>query len=189
MISYLNGTVVIKKENFVVLDVAGVGYKVFASQRTLNEIAEEEKDCNLFCHLHVREDVMDLYGFLTFEELELFEIITSISGVGPKAGLQLASIGSFKDFKKAIVSRDEKFFAGIHGIGMKKIQKIILELTGKIERLDEVKYGSPEDEEVVGALVNLGFPRQRAREALSQIPKEAKTTEQKVRAALKIVRG
>ena len=133
---------------------------------------------------------MDLYGFSSHEELDLFGMIGDISGVGPKASLQIASIGSLHDFKKAIAAQDERFFAGIHGIGRKKIQKIILELTGKIEKLEGGKKGeSDEDREVMDALINLGFPRQRAREALSQIPKSAKTTEEKVRAALKIVRG
>lgn len=190
MISYLSGAIITRTDAFIILDVNGVGYKVFVSGRTLEKIPENGQDVKLFCHLHIRENTMDLYGFLSHEELDLFEMIGDISGVGPKASLQIASIGSLHDFKKAIAAQDERFFAGIHGIGRKKIQKIILELTGKIEKLEGGKKGeSDEDREVMDALINLGFPRQRAREALSQIPKSAKTTEEKVRAALKIVRG
>jgi len=190
MISYLSGNVVIKRDTFIILDVQGVGYRVFVSEGSLDKIPEIGEGVKLFCHLHVRENTLDVYGFLSMDELDLFEIIDGISGIGPKASLLIAAIGSLGEFKKAIVSEDESFFAGVHGIGRKKIQKIILELTGKIEKLKGPGTAeNKEEREVMDALVNLGFPRQRAREALSQIPKDAKTTEEKVREALKIVRA
>ncbi|MCH8986616.1 Holliday junction branch migration protein RuvA [Patescibacteria group bacterium] len=190
MISYLSGEVIIKKDSFIILDVQGVGYKVFISERTFDKIPDIGQNSKLFCHLHVRENMLDLYGFSSIEELELFEIIGDISGIGPKAALQIAAIGSLEDFRKAIAARDERFFAGVHGIGKKRVQTIILELTGKLEKFDGAqKPPSDEDQEVIDALVALGFPRAKAREALLQVPKNLKTAEERVRSALKAIRG
>jgi holliday junction DNA helicase RuvA len=192
MISYLAGTIIAKQDSFIILNVSGVGYKVFVSEKTLDSISKNEQEVELFCHLHVRENTLDLYGFTSMPELELFEMVGDISGVGPKASLQISSIGSVEDFQKAITQRDERFFAGVHGIGKKKVQKIILELTGKIETLgagSARKTVSDEDQEVIDALIALGFPRAKAREALSQIPADLKATEERVRASLKVVRS
>jgi holliday junction DNA helicase RuvA len=192
MISYLEGTVLIRRDSFIILQVQGVGYKVFVSEKTFDSISKHESEVELFCHLHVRENALDLYGFTSVGELELFEILLDISGVGPKAALQISSIGSVEDFQKAITQRDERFFAGVHGIGKKKVQKIILELTGKIETLgssNTKKTVSDEDQEVIDALLALGFPRTKVREVLAAIPSDLTTTEDRVRAALKSVRG
>lgn len=188
MIAYVSGNIIAKREGFLILDVQGVGYKVFVSGRTLDKIAENQQGVKLFCHLHVRENTMDLYGFLTLEELELFEMIDNISGIGPKASLQVAALGSSAELKKAIEAKDEKFFSGVHGIGKKKIQKIILELTGKFEELNSLGRERQEDREVINALVNLGFSQAQAKHAVSQVPQSAKTLEQRIRAAFKVMR-
>lgn len=185
MISYLQGEVILKKERFVILDVQGVGYKVFLSQKNLSKITENEKRLKLFCFLNVRENLLDLYGFLTFEELEFFELLNDIPGVGPKIALEISSLGPIEEIKKAIERGDEKIFEGISGIGRKRAQAIILELSGKIKEISKVKAARADEAEE--ALVNLGFSRQRIRETLSKIPPETKDTESRIKEALKML--
>lgn len=188
MISFLQGKIIFKKEKFVVLDVAGVGYKVFLSKKTYGQIPAEGDNLKLFCFLNVRENLLDLYGFLNYEELEFFELLDTISGVGPKAALEISSLGPLEKIKKEILAHDSEIFAKIPGIGPKKAQTIILELSGRIEEITKEKIKITKiPDEAEEALVNLGFSRQRAKEALSQIPKEAEVTEQRVKAALKIL--
>ena len=154
MIASLSGKIILKREKFIILDVGGVGFKVFLSRKALLKIPQEGESLNpvrdyngkkeaqreqiyngvkVFCYLNVRENILDLYGFLDFEELELFEIFEDIRGVGPKMALEIASLGPLEKLKKAIEERDEKIFEGISGIGRKRTQAIILELSGKLK--------------------------------------------------------
>lgn len=188
MIGHLQGEVIFKGEHFVILDVGGVGYKVFLSLRSLSKIPQLGGELKLFCHLHVRENLLALYGFLNQEELKLFELVEGVSGIGPKAALQIASLGSLEKFKKAVLSQDEKFFKGVSGIGKKKIQKIILELTGKIRTpVPKAPKPKPERDEALEALLNLGFAPNLAREALKSVPREVRGTEERIKAALKVL--
>lgn len=209
MISYLEGKIILKKEKFVILNVNGVGYKVFLSKKALSKLPEIDKNVNpvrdykskgksqgeqisngvkVFCFLSVRETALELYGFLNQKELEFFEILDSIRGIGPKAALEISSLGSLEEIKQKILSRDEKLFEGIPGIGRKKAMAIILELTGKIKEPVLVPFssGASADEAEEG-LVNLGFSRQNAKTALSQISKDIKDPEQKIKESLKIL--
>jgi Holliday junction DNA helicase RuvA len=184
MISYLKGRIILKKEKFVILETNGVGYKVFLSQKSLNSI-EEEKNLEIFCYLNVKENALELYGFLNFEEMELFEVLNNIPGVGPKIALEISSFGSLKKLKEVIDKENDNVFKGISGIGRKKTQAIILELSGKIKEME--KKEKTIDNEAEMALVNLGFNRQKVKEALSKIPQEIKDAEEKIKEALKIL--
>lgn len=185
MISYLKGKIIFKGEKFIILDVSGVGYKVFLSPRTLNKIPQKGEILKVFCFLNVRENLLDLYGFLDFKELELFEILNDIPGIGPKAAITLASFGSLENLKKAIESQGSKFYQEVKGIGKKKIQKILLELTGKMKEFNKSEAFQPD--EALEALVSLGFSPKRAKEVLSKIPKEIEDPEQKIKDALKLL--
>ena len=185
MISYLQGKIIFKREKFIVLDVNGVGFEIFLSNRTLKSVPQIERNLKLFCHLDVGEKSLRLYGFLNYEELEFFKLVRNISGVGPKAALEISSIGSPKKIKEEIEKENLKIFEGVSGIGEKKARKIILELSGKIKEVSKEKV--KETDEVEAALINLGFPRQKAKEALSKIPKEIKETQEKIKQALKIL--
>ena len=185
MISYLCGKIVLKKEDFIILDVNGVGYKIFLSQKTIEKISEKNENLKFFCHLNVRENCLDIYGFLTYEDLEFFKLLEEISGVGPRAALKITSIGSFEQFKKAISTQDEKFFSNISGIGKKKVQKIILELFGKIKEISKEK--TIETNEALQALINLGFSKEKAKQALSKIPQKVQSVEEKIKQALSIL--
>lgn len=188
MISYLQGKIVIRKDKFIILDVNGVGYKVFLSKKSLAKLPEIEKPLKLFCFLNVKENIMDLYGFLNHKELEFFEILDNIRGVGPKAALEISSLGSLESIKERILSKDETLFSEISGIGRKKAMTIILELTGKIKDVSKAPvFAKVPADEAEQSLVSLGFTRQQAKDALAIASKDIKDTEQRIKAALKVL--
>jgi Holliday junction DNA helicase RuvA len=182
MVSFLNGTILLKKDKFVIIEVAGIGYKVFLSKQTLLRLPEIGENLKVFTFQNVREQALDLYGFLTYEELEFFEILNDIKGVGPKAALEISVVGPLEKIKDKILKQDENVFAGIPGIGAKRASSIILELTGKIM----TKSGSAKAtaDEAENALTQLGFSKAQAKEALSHIEK-SKPTEERIKLALK----
>ena len=183
MIAFLSGKIILKKEKFIILEVAGVGYKVFLSRQTLSKLPEIGQDIKVFCFQNVKEEALDLYGFLTYEGLEFFETLMDIRGVGPKSALDISDLGSLDKIKERILQQDEKIFEGIPGIGSKKAMTIILELTGKIKMLGQKTKGSADEAE--NALIQLGFSKQQAKDALSRVPADIKTTESRVKQALK----
>ncbi len=191
MIAFLEGKIILKKDKFVIIEVAGVGYKVFVSAQTVFKLpasAEamagkpENNYVKLFIYHDIKEDKSDLYGFLNFEELEFFETLMDIRGVGPKSALDIAALGSLDKIKDRILKQDEKIFEGIPGIGSKKAMTIILELTGKINILGQKKSGGDEAE---SALAQLGFTKQQAKDALSHVPASVKNSEERIKLALK----
>lgn len=186
MISFLSGKIQLKTDKYIILDVNGIGYKVFLSKRTLNKLPELGASFKCFCYLNVRENALDLYGFLTKGELDFFEILDKVPGVGPKAALEISSLGPLEKLKKSIEAQDEKIFEEISGIGRKKARAIILELSGKLKELSRPQKNKEEISIEERALINLGFSRQQAKEALSQAPKNIKD-EEKIKQALKIL--
>ena len=193
MISFLEGKVILKKDKFVIIEVAGIGYKVFLSRQTLLKLpASAEASAGkpqiapvkFFIYHDIKEDKSDLYGFLTYEELEFFETLNDIRGIGPKAALELSVVGPLEKIKDKILKQDENVFAGIPGIGQKRAMTIILELTGKIKQLGSASAKASADE-AENALVQLGFSKQQAKEALSHIASDIKNTEERIKLALK----
>lgn len=184
MISFLNGRIILKWDKFIILEVNNIGYKVFLSQQTLFKVPEIGSDIKLFCFQNVREDALDLYGFLTYEELDFFEILNDIRGIGPKAALEISAVGPLEKIRDKILKQDENVFAGIPGIGSKRASTIILELTGKIKMMDGARSKGSSDE-AEAALVGLGFTKYQAKDALSQIPANIKKSEERIKLALK----
>ncbi len=173
-----------KKDKFVIIETNNVGYKIFLSRQTLLKLPENAENLKLFCFHNVKEDASDLYGFLTYDELDFFEVLMDIHGVGPKAALEISALGPLEKIKDRILAQDEKIFAGIPGIGAKKAMTIILELTGKIRMISGAKAKSSADP-AEDALTQLGFSKQQAKEALSRVPAEIKDMEGRIKAALK----
>jgi holliday junction DNA helicase RuvA len=182
MIAYLSGKIILKKDKFVIVEVAGVGYKVYLNRQTLLKLPKIEETIKLFTYQNVKEEALDLYGFLTYGEFEFFEVLMDIRGVGPKSALDISALGSLDKIKERILQQDEKIFEGIPGIGSKKAMTIILELTGKIKMLGQKKGSGDESED---ALTQLGFSKQQARDALSRVPSSVKSSEEKIKLALK----
>lgn len=198
MISWLSGKIKYKGKKFIILDVNGVGYKVFVSSKTLSQInspsnsslnrgGEKGGDIELFIHQHLREDTSDLFGFLTFEEMQFFEAILSVAGVGPRVGMNILAEAPILEIKKAIVSGDVLFFDSIPGIGRRKAERFIVELKDKIDIMPREKEERSvvADHDVVDALVKLGYKRREAQIAVRQIPSEIKETKEKVKWVLK----
>lgn len=184
MISYLQGKIILKKDKFIILEVNNIGYKVFISRATLYKLPEVAENLKLFCFQNVKEEALDLYGFLTYDELDFFEVLNDIRGVGPKAAIEIASVGPLDKIKERVLAQDEKIFGGISGIGPKKAMTIILELTGKIKMLSGLKFKEPIDE-AENALSQLGFSRSQAKDALKQVSANIKNTEERIKQALK----
>ena len=188
MISYLKGKVIAQGPDYIITETGGVGYKVYVAESRLSSFPMG-KEVELYCHLHIkREETLELYGMDTSQALEVFETLNNISGIGPKAALNVASLGTMEQLKAAVEKGDASYFAKVHGIGQKRIQKIILELTGKLKNLSKQKNGKPEEKEAVEALVALGFSRQKAKEALSQVPEDVSSLEEKIKEALRLIR-
>ena len=182
MIAYLSGTIILKREKFVIIEVAGIGYKVFLSRQTLITLPAIGESIKVFTYQNVKEEALDLYGFLTYEGLEFFETLMDIRGVGPKSALDISDLGSLDKIKDRILKQDEKIFEGIPGIGSKKAMTIILELTGKIKMVGQKKGSKDEAED---ALTQLGFSKQQAKDALAKV--SAKDPEERIKAALKFL--
>jgi Holliday junction DNA helicase RuvA len=186
MIGFIEGKIEYSTDKYVLVDVSGIGYKIYISINTFKNLPEAGNKVKLFTRLYVREDIMDLYGFLNQEDLEFFELLISISGIGPKGALNILNVASVKTLKKAIANEESSILTKVSGIGKKTAEKIILELKNKVggEFIDD-KFGA--DSEAIDALVSLGYRLQEAREALKKIPETTKEVGDKVRHALKIL--
>jgi holliday junction DNA helicase RuvA len=189
MISYLKGKVMLFKWGFLILDVNDVGYKVFVSPQIdiKNNIVDTQEDIELYIHQHIREDSSDLYGFLSYQELELFEKLISVNGIGPKAGMNIMSGAKTDRILQAIISDDMTFFTAIPGVGKKVAAKIILELKSKVSADADInvlgKMGDADD--LLNALESLGYKKAEIAPFISKIPAEITETEEKVRWCLK----
>ena len=180
MIGSLRGRIVEKSLAWVLLEVGGVGYKVFLSPAILSEL-KMEAETFLYIHDHIREDARDLYGFLTLSDLELFQRLINISGIGPKAAANILSLGA-DVVREAIMKGDLGRLSSAPGVGKKTAQKIILELKGQLVDEAAMPMG---DMEVVEALQSLGYTAHDAREALKGVSEKTKDVSERVREALK----
>jgi holliday junction DNA helicase RuvA len=183
MIASLRGRVVARRLDGVVLDVNGVGYLVQTTQRALSK-SQGGEEVALDTYLHVREDALQLYGFAEPAERELFELLLSVSGVGPKVALAILSNSTPTDLRRAIALEDTTRFVAIPGIGKKTAQRVVLELK---ERLGPVEgVGAARGHELVArdALVELGYSVAEAERALAGTDPEL-APEERVRQALK----
>ncbi len=184
MIGSLNGLLKLKGENWVIIDVGGVGYKVFVTTPTLESLPFNH--VFLYIYHYVKEDCSNLYGFKTLEELNFFELLLSISGIGPKIALSILSNASVDQLKTAIVSSDPTLLTEILGIGKKTAQRIILELKNKIKIEDLSSLTeSKVDIDLVDALKKLGYSSKEIKEVIKQIPPNIKKLEEKVKFALR----
>ena len=179
MISRLRGTVVARTPAGVVLDVGGVGYLVAATPRVTARVGEE---ATVETHLHVREDALQLYGFASAEERELFELLLGVSGIGPKVALAIVSGSPPAELRRAIARDDLARFEAIPGIGRKTAQRVVLDLKDKLGVVAHASAGSaPLARE---ALVELGWSLLDAERALAEVDSEL-PPEERVRLALK----
>ena len=176
MIACLTGIIQQKSAGRLVLDVGGVGYEVLISFSTYYELDEEGSQVTLEIYTHVKEDQLKLYGFKTTKEKELFALLIQISGIGPKLAVTILSGLPVDDLAEAVRTSDLARLNGIPGVGKKTAERIVLELSGKIDKvLPRVLDTGPRSEmgtvpgDVVSALVNLGYPRKAAERTMKRL--------------------
>lgn len=194
MFSYIKGTLEIKTLNYIVIDVNGVGFKIFMSESAIQRLDETGKNIKIFTHMQVKEDDISLYGFITNEELRMFELLISVSGVGAKSAINMLSSITPSKFALAVISNDVKTLTKIPGIGTKSAQRIILELKDKLKTEDsitkddiEIKNSIVEDnklEEAIQALKVLGYTRQEIENVVKKIDTTNLAVEDIIRKAL-----
>lgn len=180
MFAYIKGSLEMKFKNYLVIDVGGLGYKIFMSENAINTIGEIGDIVKVFTYYRVREDDVSIFGFKTQEELRMFELLLSVSGVGAKSALVMLSCIQPSDFAIAVISNDVKLLTQIPGIGAKSAQRIILELKDKLkkeqskEKLEEVSRSKKSEinnnvQEAISALMVLGFTKKDIEKAFEHL--------------------
>jgi len=180
MIAHLRGKLLAKHPNQAIVETAGVGYEVTISVPTFSDLPAVGADVALHIHTHVREDVIALYGFLRSGEKVLFERLISVSGIGPKLAITTLSGIAADDMVRAIRSNDVARLTRIPGIGKKTAERMVLELRDKLPEAGPmaaptVPAMSATEEDVLSALINLGYQRQAAEKALASAAKNGKS--------------
>jgi len=179
MIAELSGKLIRRSPAEAVIDVGGVGYHVFIPLSTFRALGEPGTDVHVFTHTHVREDTLDLFGFVTVGERTIFRALISVSGVGPKLGLAVLSGLSPEVFHRAVIDEDLALLTSISGVGKKTAQRLVVELKEKLSGLDVSSVGGEaageeaQTGDAVLALVSLGMKRASAREAVVKVREAA----------------
>ncbi len=185
MISYLSGIVIHKDLKYAVIQTSGgVGYKVFSTTDTL-QLLHEGNPGTVWVYTAVRENSIDLYGFKDMETLDFFELLLTISGIGPKSAIGILSAANVGVLKEAISTGETAYLTKISGVGKKVAEKIVLELKGKVGESHGSAFESGGDIDAIEALKSLGYTHKEAKESLEHIPKEVTDTTEKIKRALK----
>lgn len=188
MIAHLSGTILFAGDRYVVIETAGVGYKIRVPIDTLHALRKSaDKKASLWIYTVVREDALDLYGFQNQTELEFFEMLISVSGIGPKGALGILNVAPVEHLKEAIAMGDTVALTKVSGIGSKSAQKIILELRDKLGGHESITGDTMlgDERDAIEGLVALGYAERSAREALKKVSPEIKGTGARIKDALK----
>lgn len=190
MIYSISGIVAGKKEGFVVVEAGGVGYKIFVSVQTHLTIPKAGEGVHLFCHLQVKEDCHNLYGFLREGELSFFEKLITVSGVGPKSALAIMALASVRDLGAAINEGKPELLTRAAGVGRKIAERVVLELRGKLPVLhsEDTVRQMESDMDVEEALIGLGYSRLEVKRVVGEVGKTVMGIEARLRAALKLIK-
>jgi Holliday junction DNA helicase RuvA len=187
MIAKITGVVYEIAGRYVIIDVNGVGYKIFATDDTLRRL-KKGGTTSLLTYLVVREDALDLYGFLEKKDKEFFELLIGVSGIGPKSAINILTLVSADTLVSSIRTGSVAHLVKISGIGKKTAEKIVLELKDKLGGMENNKdfaAGVSNDVDAIMALQVLGYDADEAREALKKVSKDVLDIGDKVKAALK----
>lgn len=169
MISFINGTLIQKTPTYVVVESGGFGLQIYIPLSSYNRIGEVGDSVHILSYLHVREDNLQLFGFATEEERELFKLLISVSGIGPRSAQGILSGCAAQDFKRAIINQDMQTLTSAPGVGKKTAERLVLELKDKVgESVKEAGYTAPavstHAQEAISALVTLGYKQSKAEE-------------------------
>lgn len=201
MISYIKGELVTLLEDKVILDVNGMGYGIFMPGSMMSTLPQVGSVVKLHTYLNVREDAMQLFGFMTPDDLTVFKLVIGVNGIGPKGGLGILSVLSPNDLRFAVASGDVKAISSAPGIGKKTAEKLIIELKDKLHLEDALAKGTEDDlisigkvhnreaDEAVQALVALGYDMSASLKAVRQVenPDGTLGTEEILKVALKFI--
>jgi len=192
MFAHFDGVIAEKTPDSIVLDVNGVGYLLMVSSQTLAQAGQTGDRMKLYAYLSVREDAMELFGFATRAEKQMFERLRSVSGIGSRTALAILSTLSVKDISIALVAGDSKALARAPGVGPKTAQRLVLELRDKVENAELTGPAVPTsafqqgpEAEAIAALLALGYPSSEAARAISAYAGNAKTSEEMIFLALR----
>lgn len=194
MFAYIKGSIEEKMSNYVVVETMGIGYKIFMSKIAIGRIGEIGDTVKIHTHYHVREDDISLYGFLTNEELKMFELLISVSGVGAKSAIAMLSNISTSDFALSIINNDITKLTKVPGIGKKSAQRIVLELKDKLKAEKEISKTEDTDavievddniDEAISALQILGYNRKEIEKVFKKFDYQSMSIEDIIRNGLK----
>ena len=193
MINYLKGTIDSKKENYIIIDVNSIGYKVFMPENSIKDLSIGSIQ-KIYTYLRVSEDEINLYGFLSYEELAMFELLISVGGIGSKSAIKILSNIVPSKFALAVISNDINSLKKLPGIGAKTAQRIILELKDKLNTEEAVEEGSIDSSDLfaeenvkdaIDALKVLGYARYDIEKAFEKADLKGKTVEEIIKLGLK----
>lgn len=198
MLAYIKGSLEMKFDNYVVIDVGGLGYKVFMSERAIEEVGDIGDIVKVHTHYRVREDDISIYGFLSNEELKMFELLLGVSGIGAKSAITMLSNITPSSFALAVITSDTSKLVKIPGVGAKSAARIILELKDKIKtieaktqetstKLQEAIVDDNKLQEAISALQVLGYNRKEIEKAFEKMEVETLSLEDMIRKGLSIL--
>lgn len=198
MFAYIKGSLEEKSTNYVVVENCGIGYKIFMSDMSINEIGEIGSTVKVHTYYHVREDNISLYGFLNHEELKMFELLLSVSGIGAKSAIAMLSNVTPASFACAIISNNVVLLKKIPGIGPKTAQRIILELQDKLKKEQELTKETEQEEitfvsnsenveEAMQALQILGYSKKEIDKAFEKLANTDVSVEELIKKGLSLL--
>jgi len=197
MLHYLIGKLIQKRENYFILDMNGMGLKIFSSINTLKNLSADiseqaiKESVKVFTYMHIKEDAWDIYGFSTQNELEFFTKLISVNGVGPKTALNILNVDTADRLMAAINEGRVDLLTKASGIGKKTAERVVIELRGKFAQIgSEALTGIMEaDSDILDVLFNLGYTKEQARKAISKIDVKITGIEDRIKSALKILKN
>ena len=204
MLAYIKGILEMKMTGYVVIDVGGLGYKIFMSDSGIDKLGNIGESVKVYTYYRVREDDISIFGFNTNEELRMFELLISVSGVGAKTALTMLAVCEPSDFVLAVISEDEKALTQIPGIGAKSAKRIILELKDKMKKEQQIEeltnatastgkkvqiviQNDNKVQEAIAALQVLGYNKKQIENVFEKIDKKNLTTEDLIRKGLALL--
>lgn len=187
MLGHLEGTVKAVRINYCIISAGGVGYKVASTKDVLQQMREGQP-ISLWIYTAVREDALDLFGFPEEGDLEFFELLLTVSGIGPKSALSILNIAPADTLRSAIAAGNDSYLTNVSGIGKKTATKILFELKDKISPT-AIDPSMRSDEDAIEAMKALGYSLSEARHALKKVPSAVTGSQARLREALRIVGG
>lgn len=192
MYAYIKGTLEEKAKDSIVIEVSGIGYRIYISEQTMAKLGELGENVKVYTHYHVREDNISLYGFLTNEELKMFELLLQVSGIGAKTAIAMLSNITPSQFAIAIISNDLRTLTKIPGIGNKSAQRMVLELKDKLKTEEAISHeenievdNDENIQEAAQALQILGYSKTEINKIFDKVNLKELTTEEIIKISLK----